>query len=288
MPQPDSNWIDSVTALSNSVLPAEIYILFFVALLVSSVGFYRMVYFVSTGYAFAIASMAGLSAYLFFDHLSLLSALQLVALGLYGLRLGSFLLKRELNPAYQASIEGLYEQTNKMKNTVKFAIWLTVSLLYVLMFSPALFHLNKLRAGMSDWPLWPVVLGLLIMATGLLIESTADAQKSAFKKNHGAQFCSAGLYRVVRYPNYSGEMLFWLGQFVAGIPFYSHALHWGMSLIGLISIQLIMIGSTRRLEFKQEERYGAGDDYQEYVRTVPVLLPLLPLYSVKNAKIYLG
>jgi hypothetical protein len=51
---------------------------------------------------------------------------------------------------------------------------------------------------------------------------------------------------------------------------------------------LIMVGSARRLEIKQGERYGDDPAYQRYVATVPVLFPLLPVYSVRTWKIYLG
>ena len=49
-----------------------------------------------------------------------------------------------------------------------------------------------------------------------------------------------------------------------------------------------MLGSARRLELKQAERYGSDPAYQAYVRTVPILIPLLPLYSLRQLKIYLG
>ena len=49
-----------------------------------------------------------------------------------------------------------------------------------------------------------------------------------------------------------------------------------------------MIGSTKRLERKQDERYGSDPEYQRYVQTVPVLIPLVPLYSLKRWRIALG
>ena len=61
-----------------------------------------------------------------------------------------------------------------------------------------------------------------------------------------------------------------------------------VSAIGLVSIQLIMVGSTRRLELKQDARYGDREDYRTYVHTVPVLFPFVHVFSLKNAKLYLG
>jgi len=50
---------------------------------------------------------------------------------------------------------------------------------------------------------------------------------------------------------------------------------------------LIMMGSTKRLEGKQEERYGDREDYQRFIKKVPVLFPLLPIYSLKSVRVYL-
>ena len=62
----------------------------------------------------------------------------------------------------------------------------------------------------------------------------------------------------------------------------------GTAFLGYVCIFLIMLGSTRRLEMKQDERYGTNSEYQTYTRTVPVLFPLLPIYSLRNLKVYLG
>ena len=59
-------------------------------------------------------------------------------------------------------------------------------------------------------------------------------------------------------------------------------------LIGLVCIELIMLGSARRLELKQVERYGTDAAYQAYAARVPVLLPLVPLYSLRRLRVYLG
>ena len=83
-------------------------------------------------------------------------------------------------------------------------------------------------------------------------------------------------------------MVFWIGAWIAGISAYTLPLHWAMSLSGVIAIVLIMLGSARRLEMKQDERYGSNPEYQAYCGTVPVLFPFLPVYSLKNLKVYLG
>ena len=91
----------------------------------------------------------------------------------------------------------------------------------------------------------------------------------------------------MRCPNYLGEIMFWIGGWLAGLSALAHWVHWTASLIGLVCIVLIMIGSTKRLEGKQQERYGDDPEYQRYSSTVPVLFPLVPVYSLKNVRVYL-
>ena len=49
-----------------------------------------------------------------------------------------------------------------------------------------------------------------------------------------------------------------------------------------------MLGSTKRLESQQNERYGNQPEYQAYVRTVPILVPVFPVYTFENLRVYLG
>jgi len=49
-----------------------------------------------------------------------------------------------------------------------------------------------------------------------------------------------------------------------------------------------MLGSAKRLEEKQIARYGTQEAYQDYASSVPVLIPLVPLYSLKGLRVYLG
>jgi steroid 5-alpha reductase family enzyme len=125
------------------------------------------------------------------------------------------------------------------------------------------------------------------MAGGLGLEALADWQKARFKSRFPGQFCNVGLYRLSRCPNYLGEILFWVGNWVVGLAFYASPLMAIISLIGVVCIVLIMMGSTKRLELTQAERYGSRPDYQHYVKSVPVLFPFVPVYSLQNVRVYL-
>ena len=46
----------------------------------------------------------------------------------------------------------------------------------------------------------------------------------------------------------------------------------------------VMFSGARRLELRQDKNYGKDPEYQKYVTTVPILVPFIPLYSVKKYK----
>ena len=74
----------------------------------------------------------------------------------------------------------------------------------------------------------------------------------------------------------------------AALAAYQTPLAWALGALGFACIELVMLGSSRRLELKQSERYGADSAYQAYARTTPILFPLTPLYTLRNLKVFLG
>jgi len=256
---------------------------FLIALAVSATGFIRLVYFVSIGYAFSIAG-AALSALIFQARsVTPLTLVHGVLLIVYGLRLGTYLVLREQKSAYSRESEDVKKMADGVGLPKKILIWFGVSLLYVMMFSPLhfLLILGPVPGAVLSY------IGVAVMAVGLCLEAAADFQKSRFKGTHPKDYCSTGLYGIVRCPNYLGEIIFWTGNLVAGAWALKTWWSWLMVVIGYVCIVLIMMGSTKRLEQKQDERYGERDDYKSFVRTVPVLLPFIPLYSLKNIRVYL-
>jgi hypothetical protein len=45
-----------------------------------------------------------------------------------------------------------------------------------------------------------------------------------------------------------------------------------------------MFSGARRLELRQNRTYGSDPAYRTYSTTVPILLPVVPLYSVVKYK----
>lgn len=51
-----------------------------------------------------------------------------------------------------------------------------------------------------------------------------------------------------------------------------------------VGIIYVMFSGARRLEIRQNKNYGNDPAYQTYVKTVPILVPFIPLYSVEQHK----
>lgn len=263
-----------------------ILVLAVLAFIIASIGFRKTLWFISIGYAFSISAMVIVTVFVYRDQTTLISALQNVALLLWSLRLGVYLIRREAAATMPASVNDQVARAQALPLLVKFFIWISVSLLYVTMYAPALFMLTTPAqpTGLGAMVAW---LGILTLYGGLIIESIADQQKSTFKLQSPGKFCNIGLYRFVRCPNYLGEIMVWAGSWVIGASIYTGVLQWVISGIGLVCITLIMMGSTKRLEKGQSERYGHLAEYQQYVKTIPVLFPFIPVYTLENIRVYI-
>ena len=231
--------------------------------------------------------MAGIGVALliiFAKSLTPVSAIMSLLLIFYGCRLGGYLLIREKKSAsYQSTMKNDIKDGSNTKLFAKICCWLSCALLYVLEASPVLF---RLQSGKTDNGC--AVAGALIMAFGIILESASDLTKNSFKKKNPKRFCDVGLFKIVRCPNYLGEVFTWTGVFISGIGAYKNALEWICAAMGWACIVYIMFGGARRLEIRQNKNYGNDPEYQKYVKKTPILLPLVPLYSVEKYKWLVG
>lgn len=252
-------------------------ILLALALIASSCGFRKYVWFISIGYGAAIALIGvGLLA-IFGGSLTVGTALQCVLLVVYGCRLTGYLIYRDVKTAYNRRMKGEVKSDEGVSVVAKVGIWVSASLLYVLQTSPILFRLEGDRG--TDVL---CIVGLVISAAGLVLETTADLQKNRAKKANPRRFVDTGLFRLVRCPNYFGEMVFWTGVFVSGISVYANAVQWICAILGYLGIIYVMFGGARRLEIRQDKNYGDNPEYQRYKSTTPIMIPFVPLFSVKE------
>mgnify|MGYP003293449756 CR=1 FL=1 len=221
---------------------------------------------------------------LFADELSIGTIIASVLFVVYGIRLGGYLLIRELKSAsYRNTMKKEIKDGSTMKMAAKISIWVSCAFLYVLQVSPVLFRLKN-----GEGTDVVCMVGAIIMALGIILESLSDAQKSKAKAKNPKRFCDSGLFKIVRCPNYLGEVVFWTGVFVSGVNVLDGAWQWLGAIFGYVCIVYIMFGGARRLEIRQNKNYGNDPEYQEYVKKTPILLPFVPLYSVEKYKWLVG
>ena len=262
-----------------TVFSLNLLFLFVAAMVISSIGFKNYVWFISIGYGLSIAGEGALMMFLYGKHLDVGTIICCALFVIYGLRLGGYLAFRELkSSSYKKNMKGEIKDGKSVPFGVKIAIWVTCALLYVTQVSAVFYRLDNMFAT----NIWTYI-GSAVMLLGLVMESVADVQKNKAKKANPKRFVDTGLYKFVRCPNYLGEMIFWTGVLVSGIGGVE-GWQWAVVAVGYIGIIFVMFSGARRLEIRQNKNYGKDPEYQKYVKTVPIMVPFIPLYSVEKYK----
>ena len=260
-------------------LPIELIWLFIAAMLVSSIGFIHYVWFISIGYGLSIAAEGVCMLVLYNEQLTLGTAICSALFIVYGLRLSGYLAFREItSKSYKKNMKGEIKEGKSVPFGVKVAIWVTCALLYVTQVCGVTYRLDNLSPDNAF-----IYIGAAVMLIGLILESAADIQKNNAKKKNPRRFVDTGLYRLVRCPNYLGEMIFWTGVLISCIGSVS-GWQWVLVAVGYIGIIYVMFSGARRLEVRQNKNYGFDPEYQKYIKTVPIMVPFIPLYSVEKYK----
>lgn len=258
--------------------PLSIWILLGAAAICCAVGFYQYVYFISIGYGFAIAGCGVAMLIIFHGGFTWGTLIACILFIIYGCRLGGFLLFREFKLiSYNKHMEGEIKSGDSMGIGIKLMLWISCAILYVLMVAPVFYRLHN-----GDGTDILMIIGLVFMVCGIVLESAADVSKNIQKKRNGGTFCSEGLFRLVRCPNYLGEVVLWTGVFLSGLTSYSSAGQWIVAILGYLGIIYVMFSGARRLEMRQNRNYGSDSAYQKYVHSVPIMIPFIPLYSVER------
>ncbi len=259
------------------MFPQYTWILLIVSALICSIGFYRFVWFMSVGYGLSVAGLGLAMMILCIGKADMSIIILCILMLVYGVRLGGFLLVRELkNAAYKKKLDA---QIKPVPIPVKVVMWAFMAVLYVIQISPVWYRINN--TGRGDTISW---IGAVLAFVGIVLEAVADKQKSESKKKDPNKPAMNGLYRISRCPNYFGEIVFWTGIFVSGLNILKGA-QWIIAIIGYIAILIIMFSGAKRLETRQNKNYGSDPDYQKYVEKTPILIPLIPLYHlVKEEK----
>ena len=108
--------------------------------------------------------------------------------------------------------------------------------------------------------------GALVILLGTAFELTADSQMRHYKRKHGrGSYIDEGLWRYSRHPNYLGEILIWLGLFIAALVNF-HPL----SLTGIVLI--ILLFSCISIPMMERHLISKFPEYRAYQKIVRPLV----------------
>ena len=244
-------------------------------------GFKRFVWFLALGYGISIALLG--ASYLvslgIMHSIDWIVIVQCLLLMVYGVRLASFQWKRDHNKDF-AKAKERSDSGDSMNIFMKILIWVVCAALYIMQTCPVFYRGYNGRTGNIVMP----VIGTVVMALGLIIESAADKQKQAQKKENPGKVAMGGLFKISRCPNYFGEILFWTGVILSGFGSLKGAGQWIVAVLGWVCIVYIMVDGAKRLDIRQEKTYGEDPEYRAYADHTPIIIPLIPVYHLGKEK----
>lgn len=162
---------------------------------------------------------------------------------------------------------------DKRKNKLKFSgFWIIQTVTIGVVMLPTAYHLSRDSLNHYDSLM---LVGGLVFAIGLLLETVADIQLYNFRnnKNNENKWIASGVWKYSRHPNYFGEMLVWWGIYIYGLDYFGN-LGW-LTIVSPIYIMalIIFVSGIPLLEKKNDERWGGNKGYQAYRRSTSVLVP---------------
>lgn len=191
---------------------------------------------------------------------------------IWALRLGTFLLNRVTRMGKDDRFDKI--RTNPIRFLRFFLIQATAAWVISLPFLYRLLDQPGEKAGFADISILEWV-GFAIAIIGLIIETIADNQKMAFKdqKGNAQKLFKEGLFKTVRYPNYTGEILFWIGIFMACIPVISGFRWLTVSSPLIIIALLVFLTGIPPIERSRKKKFGDNPEYKNYVNNTSMLIP---------------
>lgn len=219
--------------------------------------------------------------------LALRSRLLGAAAIVWGVRLGGYLGYRvvqtgddeRLRPFFRAPGEAPLDWTRSAFPLKLAGFWTAQSVWAIAVSLPVTLAIAMPRASAAAAPLGTLgAAGAALFIAGLALETVADAQKFAFKRdpnNRGAH-CAVGVWQWSRHPNYAGEIVLWSGLTLLAAPALARApAALALSLVSpaLTAALLLGVSGVPLLEAQHDAKYGADAAYVEWKRRTPCVFP---------------
>ena len=187
---------------------------------------------------------------------------------LWAIRLGSYLFRRILHKGKDSRFDSF---RHSIRGFGGFYTLQAISIWIVIL--PAIAALSNDIDIDENLP--TITTGAFLFLFGWILETVADYQKFKFRSlaSNDGKFMAAGLFKVIRFPNYLGEILVWFGIFIFAIPTLA-GFSWLTILSPLwITFLLLKVSGIPYLERSNKERYGHLESFQEYQITTKKLIP---------------
>lgn len=183
--------------------------------------------------------------------------------GVWGLRLSGYLFIRILKTGTDKRFDEIRD------NWRKFAKFWLLQAISIWVISLNFIYFSSFGQAYS-------ILGILIFALGLALESLADMQKFAFKSlpENKNKWANVGLWKYSRHPNYFGEMLVWWGIYIFTLPSLSGISYLLAISPTFITVLLLFVTGVPTIERKYDARFGGQREYQLYKKTTNLLVPI--------------
>lgn len=198
-----------------------------------------------------------------------------IAVTIWGLRLSSYLFKRNWNrPEDYRYVTMRNNLVGKKypRLTAFLKIFMSQAALSILVSTVIIVTINGITLA-NNWLVYGfTIAGGILWIIGFLFESIGDAQLRSFisKPENRGIIMDKGLWSYTRHPNYFGESLMWFGLGVVGLSvMYGYI---GFFSYLLITSLLLFVSGIPLLEKAFKDRPG----FAEYAARVSVFIPWFP------------
>ena len=122
-----------------------------------------------------------------------------------------------------------------------------------------------------EWS-WVVWVGVAVWAVGVLFETVADAQLTAYKRDPDrSPVLDTGLWSWSRHPNYFGEFGFWVALALFGLA--TSPSDWWV-VVGAVAMLALFEGAS--IPMMEERSLARRPGYQDVIDRVPRFVPRPP------------
>ncbi len=207
--------------------------------------------------------------YFFCQGYFLRKILFLSMIGIWSLRLGSFLTIRIFK--HHPQVDSRYlALANEYGQNYKFRFllfYITQALSVSLLTIPFIFVFQNTNTQMSFFEYW----GLGLWIISFLGEGLADHQMNAFRSNpiNKGEVCNIGLWKYSRHPNYFFESMIWWSFFLASLG--TSNLWWAIYCPLIILFLLLKVTGVPLSEAQSLK--SRGDKYRRYQDNTSMFIP---------------